>query len=108
MMRVGNDDYKAAIVGYDEDKDVAVLKIAVEQAKVPLVSLMQRIGECRPAGLLPDLDVQLWTVLSCIPLALCHVTWGCAVWTVDDCYEPAGPRTPVSWMFYPAHYGITL
>ncbi len=34
MMRVGNDDYKAAIVGYDEDKDVAVLKIAVEQAKV--------------------------------------------------------------------------
>ena len=35
MMRVGNDDYKASIVGYDEDKDVAVLKIAVEQAKVP-------------------------------------------------------------------------
>ena len=34
MMRVGNDDYKAAIVGYDEDKDVAVLKIVVEQAKV--------------------------------------------------------------------------
>ena len=40
MMRVGNDDYKAAIVGYDEDKDVAVLKIAVEQAKVHCLGLV--------------------------------------------------------------------
>ena len=40
MMRVGNDDYKAAIVGYDEDKAVAVLKIAVEQAKVHCLGLV--------------------------------------------------------------------
>ena len=34
MMKIGNDDYKAAIVGFDEDKDVAVLKIAVDNTKV--------------------------------------------------------------------------
>ncbi len=34
MMKVGSDEYKASIVGYDEDKDVAVLKIAVDNTKV--------------------------------------------------------------------------
>ena len=34
MMKVGSDEYKAAIVGYDEDKDVAVLKIALDNTKV--------------------------------------------------------------------------
>ena len=34
MMKVGGDEYKASIVGFDEDKDVAVLKIDVGNSKV--------------------------------------------------------------------------
>lgn len=33
MMTAG-DEYKASVVGFDEDKDVAVLKINVEGSKV--------------------------------------------------------------------------
>ena len=34
-MMTGGDEYKASVVGFDEDKDVAVLKINVEADKVP-------------------------------------------------------------------------
>ena len=49
LMR-GGDEYKASVVGFDEDKDVAVLKINVEDSKVgfqlkPVVSLERGEGE---------------------------------------------------------------
>ena len=46
----GGDEYKAAVVGFDEDKDVAVLKINVENSKVRRPEHPQQPSGCATDG----------------------------------------------------------